>query len=309
MIEFAVIELTDKCNLRCKHCYGSFSDGKTLSDDDIDIIINELKQNRCKRVTLSGGEPCILGERLFRIANKFKSEGFEVALVTNGTMIYSDIEKFGCFDIVQVSIDGPEEIHDLIRGHGTFSKSISGILKLKKSVRKVFAQITINSINQYSFFETLDFLDKLDIELSVERVSLTGRASELDEIDFVNYDKILKKVAERGLMSSDPMLNAKICSINKIIPPQSFKIGCSAVVRGIAIDTNLNVLPCVRIRTSIGNLINTHLSEILISEESKYFIESKNRSKWCGECIYENICGGCKADNIEAKSCILFASK
>lgn len=308
MLEFAVVELTDKCNLRCKHCYGSFSDGKTLNDDDIDIIIHELKDNGCKRVTLSGGEPCILGERLFDIADRFKKEGFVVALVTNGTMVGIDVHKYSCFDIIQVSIDGLKDVHESIRGKGTFLKSIDSILSLKKVVKKVFAQITINSINQYDFFKLLAFLDSLDIDLSVERVSLTGRASELDDIDFENYDKILKKVIDRRLMSSDPLLNAKICSINNIVPPDCFRNGCSAVVRGIAINTNLDVLPCVRIRRTIGNLATKGLEQVLESRESEAFKANIRGNKLCEKCRYENVCGGCKADNM-VEECMLFIMK
>ena len=306
MIDFAVVEITDKCNLQCKHCYGAFEGETTISESDLKNVIAQLKENNCTRVTLSGGEPCVLQDRLFDIANEFKQAAFKVALVTNGTLLGENVKRYSCFDIIQVSIDGTKEIHESIRGVATFDKAINGILELRKYVSNVFAQMTVNSINQYNFFELLKYLEKRNIILSVERASPQGRATLLDDIDYENYDKILDTVLDKNLLSTNPMVNAKKCAKNNIFCSTGYKLGCSAAKKGIAIDPKLNVFPCVRIRDVLGNLRLTTLSEILKSSKRYYYCGINSTPYRCRKCAFLNVCGGCKADSLFTNKCRLY---
>lgn len=65
-IEFAWIEITNICNLRCIHCYdeASCESGKVMTLDEFKHIIDELVLCRIKKMQIIGGEPFVLKEKL-----------------------------------------------------------------------------------------------------------------------------------------------------------------------------------------------------------------------------------------------------
>lgn len=297
MLDFAVLEVTDKCNLRCKHCYGG-GGNKFLSTEDKKIVLKNLKDVGCRRVTLSGGEPFLSGMDLFELAKQFKSNNIEVGVVTNGTLItmYAP-EMYSVFDYIQISLDGPKTIHEKIRGLGTFDKAIKSAKYLRDSGHNVAFQITINNVNQYSFTETFNIAKNMGIKLSVERTSRIGNASKMGNIDYGNYKKILKIIVDEKLLSSDPLVNATACKMASIFPPRDIIKGCSAGKCGIAISSNLDVYPCVRLRIPVlGNLRNETLSKILKTQHCKNISNRDKLKGKCGKCKLKYICGGCRAD-------------
>lgn len=91
------IMLTEKCNLKCSHCYMSANyKGKSLSKKQISTIINNLPNN-IKRISITGGEPYMERDNLYfmleQINNKFKDADLEIRLETNGTFFYQSEES------------------------------------------------------------------------------------------------------------------------------------------------------------------------------------------------------------------------
>lgn len=113
------IDVTERCNLRCRHCY-FFSPGYALGgDQDLDAWRARFEAMRAAGdplwgITWVGGEPLLrrelveLGMRYFRF-NK---------VVTNGTIALPDWPRVSFV----VSVDGTEEAHDRQRGARTYRK-------------------------------------------------------------------------------------------------------------------------------------------------------------------------------------------
>ena len=296
MLEFAVVEVTDQCNLKCKHCYDVFTGSHSISRQEEDLIIKNLQSVFCKRVTLSGGEPLIVGKNLFTFAQRLKEKDMKVVVVTNGTLVNSfAADLFDVFEYVQISLDGPKSIHETIRGKGTFDRAIDACKYLRQAGIDVSFQMTINKINQYYFDEVVDIANSVGALVSVERISHTGRAHEFDNIDYNNYKNILHTVIEKKMQTSDPMVNALICSKYNIVLDKHSIRGCTAGRGGIGISANLDVFPCVRMRHPLGNLRSESMGDILkhpIYSQlgDRYALQGK-----CGLCKYKFVCGGCRA--------------
>jgi MoaA/NifB/PqqE/SkfB family radical SAM enzyme len=82
---------------------------------------------------LSGGEP-LLRKDLIILAKRVASHGCLVSINTNGTLLNESRigEVAEVFDTVVVSLDGPREVHDKIRGvPGTYDKAVEGLRLLK----------------------------------------------------------------------------------------------------------------------------------------------------------------------------------
>ena len=110
LIENAVLEITNRCNLRCPHCASSSGACRPneMMLDELVRVIRELKVLGCRAVTLLGGE-LILRSDWYEIAQTVKMTGIELQLVTNGILVNEDVrKKFRSLDpeTVGVSVDG-----------------------------------------------------------------------------------------------------------------------------------------------------------------------------------------------------------
>ena len=149
------LQLTRNCNLRCYFCGQWGKKGFFAAGGDNGLVLSEWMKvidsirNYCETssdlpvVTLWGGEPLIY-PGFEDIVNYLRKYGFELSLVTNGVLLdkYPDLIKSE-FSTVYVSIDGPEAIHDSIRGKGVFAKAVNNIKKLKSGKTTIVFMTTI----------------------------------------------------------------------------------------------------------------------------------------------------------------------
>lgn len=103
------IHLTNKCNLRCRHCYmySGLAEKNELSTQEWMSVLEDFKNNRGAEVTFTGGEVATLKD--FGDIVKFsKKLGLKNKVLTNGILWTEDqIKELSCYiDSVQVSIDG-----------------------------------------------------------------------------------------------------------------------------------------------------------------------------------------------------------
>ena len=130
-----VWELTLACNLRCVHCgsrAGRPRERELTTAECLDVVA-QLASLECDLITLSGGEP-LLRRDWDVIARAASARGIYVNLVTNGTLVDRDTARraldAGLVN-VGVSLDGPQDLHDEIRGRGAFARTMAGIAHLR----------------------------------------------------------------------------------------------------------------------------------------------------------------------------------
>jgi len=138
------------CNLRCKHCsiFSSGIDGIGKNKLSYQEITDDLKlqyKNGARIAYFEGGEPTMWsdnGKNLGDIIKVAKDIGYKnVGYTTNGMN-----EFFTGSDVIAVSLDGPKEIHDMIRGEGTFDKLMENISKAEFT-GSIYANVVIQKDN------------------------------------------------------------------------------------------------------------------------------------------------------------------
>ncbi|MFN3651572.1 MAG: radical SAM protein [Armatimonadota bacterium] len=151
---FVSLKPTLRCNLRCEFCRfvangDVFGKRDWLERDDWLRIIDELAPYR-PYVCLTGGEPLIY-PHLPELIARVKQRGMICVLTTNGTLLERRAEELAPAppDLVILSLDGPREVHDAVRGvEGTFERARRGarrLLELRDARRSASPELLINA--------------------------------------------------------------------------------------------------------------------------------------------------------------------
>ena len=159
------INLTLRCNLSCTMCTTCY-DSPELSLREIKGIIDQTAEWGCEVLNPLGGEPFMRAD-LEQILRYSVQKGFYVSLTTNGTLISPSRAKY----LAEIpsdrlhfnfSLDGNQESNDLIRGQGSFKKTIQGLKTLREadqrqgnSRRKILSNTILHAQNIDNFLDIL----------------------------------------------------------------------------------------------------------------------------------------------------------
>ncbi|MGD0237496.1 MAG: SynChlorMet cassette radical SAM/SPASM protein ScmE [Syntrophorhabdales bacterium] len=195
------IEITARCNLRCRYCYffnNSAVDYRDLPADEWLKFFDELGALGVMDVTLAGGEPFIR-EDLTTLLEGLVRNRMRFTLLSNGALIDDGMAAFiartGHCDCVQISVDGSRAaVHDTCRGHGAFNGAVRGIRTLSRYGVKAAVRVTIHRHNVDDLENIAHFL--------LEELGLPGfgtnSAGYLGTCR-LNADDVMLTIAERQL--------------------------------------------------------------------------------------------------------------
>lgn len=173
-LRYLELQITDKCNLRCKHCYIDKKNSNELSIKQIRNILKEFEKIQGLRVLITGGEPLL--HRKFDEINKILPQ-FQIrkVLFTNGILLNKKILENLNVHEIQISIDGLEKSHDSLRGKGTFKKSIAAAKLASKKGFDVSISTMVHAKNLNDFDKMKKLFKKLNIkEWTVDIPCVTG---------------------------------------------------------------------------------------------------------------------------------------
>ncbi|MBI2957737.1 MAG: radical SAM protein, partial [Chloroflexi bacterium] len=157
---FVQLHVTQRCNLRCRHCYQAgaceeMSAGEVFRAIDnvhgaLEGWASDHDVETSPSLHLTGGEP-LLRQDLFDIVAYARDKGFSVSMMSNGVLvdpaIALRIREAGIED-VQVSMEGLERTHDEIRGRGSFRRALAGIWRLKEAGVEANINVTVSRLNR-----------------------------------------------------------------------------------------------------------------------------------------------------------------
>lgn len=164
-IRYALIEITEKCNLRCIMCGANkvLKRDKEMSYELFKKIIDESCQCGLKSVTIGSiGEPT-MHKDLQKMLEYVQQKKIKLELISNLSLPLSDglIEAIKKIDKLTVSIDGAtKETYEKIRVGATFDRTISNLRKVA-AAKKYSPFITVNYVIQKDNYRELPKMIKL----------------------------------------------------------------------------------------------------------------------------------------------------
>ena len=310
--------LTERCNLRCSHCYQDGSRQQELSTDEVLSGLDEIEDlfsswsevhglRLLPSFNITGGEP-LLRNDLFVILGGLADRGWDAFVLTNGTLIDAEtarrIAGLGVKG-VQISLEGPEATHDALRGAGSFRASLSGIGALLHEGVNVTVNTTLSEVNVDGFFDLAEVAASLGVQrLGFSRLVPSGRGGALadkmlapDRVRDV-YRRIFS-LSYKGmdLVTGDPV-GARMRAGEKGTDDQGDVPvgGCSAAVSGLTFLSDGTIVPCRRLPIPLGNIRADSIREIWATSPILDALRTRARYEGrCGTCRQWATCRGCRA--------------
>lgn len=169
-----VLDLTRRCNLKCVMCtqirhsedipdhLAWYDPRRELALADWVGLLDQVTSFR-PRVHLTGGEPTVY-PHFPDLVREIKARGLFMRLTTNGTRLAGAAELLvsSGVEIVVVSLDGPAEIHNRIRGQkAVFERATAGLRALVESRRRHGRAAPIITINCTISLDNLASVDQM----------------------------------------------------------------------------------------------------------------------------------------------------
>lgn len=317
------------CNLRCKYCfYHSVTEIREVENygmmklDTLETIVKKALQfaDRFCTFAFQGGEPTLAGldfyKKLIEYQKLYNTKKVQVqnAIQTNGIVINDEWAKFLADNnfLVGISLDGPKDIHDLIRfdagGSGTFTRVMNTLslfnkykveynilcvvnLYVARHINKVYNFFKKNGFKYLQFIPCLDPLNEqpggYDYSLAPERY--TGFLKNL-------FDQWYQDIMKGNVISIRYFDNL----VGMFMGMRPEACGMSGVCNcQFVIEADGGVYPCdfyVIDEWYLGNIKDLGFEELKFSENGKRFVEvSKYMDPKCEGCKWLNLCrGGCR---------------
>lgn len=313
---YTVFDVTNKCNLRCLHCYSSDYHDE-LSTTDVYHILDKLASAGVGTIDFGGGEP-LLRTDIFDILAYSKRLGLYTSLSTNGTLLDEDcvkrLQKIP-IDHVCISLDGVRpETHDYVRhSKGTYEKTIRGINTcVQAGICTQISTVVMNS-NLNEVRDLFSLLESLHVDgWYLYDFVPAGRGKDLQH-EVLTADQrqqlfaLLQDIAPTSTIPLKPYPYA--ITINSACGTETYFYkkygrlteifsGCLSGRWVCHISSNGDVHPCHLLPHSLGNLTSESFEAIWFNNRSPVLRELRVRSLVkgaCGACRYRDVCGGCRA--------------
>lgn len=261
------ILITNKCNSNCIMCPISAAQRKNSGIENIDNLMNICCQipSDIPHITITGGEPFILGEDIFRLFQYFRDNlnDIEYLLLTNGR-IFSNKDYFNTFIqtkphymTVGIPIHGfNESTHDCItRTRNSFKQTVNGLKRLLSADVKVELRVVVSKINY-------KYLDKI-------AQFICDELHNVYKVNFVGLE-----------MLGNARINIKQVWISY---RRSFEYMKGAIERLVVNGINVGIYnyPLCCVESSFWGICSKSISEYKIKYADK-----------CSRCKVKDACGG-----------------
>jgi radical SAM protein with 4Fe4S-binding SPASM domain len=273
----ACIELTLRCNLRCRHCGSTAGSARNreLALEDFVPLFGDLHRLGCERVVLLGGEP-LLHPDWEAIATMARGFDLNVALITNGVGVTPDVARRlePLVTHVGVSIDGATDAtHDWLRGvPGARAKAWRGLDRLSALSIPVTVITTLSRANVHELGAMRDQLIGRSLVWQLQAANGTGARFRnndmLDAAALLDVARFIQQTRqsiprEQLAIAGAHNLGYHACTIRDIGAVGSWQ-GCPGGITSLGICSDGSIKGCLSMDAceTVGSIEETPLYEL-----------------------------------------------
>lgn len=167
--------VTFRCNLSCAHCYLGPAGTAEFPAELIRPLLDQFTRMQGLRILVSGGEPTLYSH--FPLLNDaLKNYPIRAVLLSNGMTLTEELASHLNFHEVQISLDGMDHGHDVIRGKGSFGQAVQAMKAVRGAGLDLSVATMIHRGNVDEWNEMADLVNELGArEWSIDYPCRKGR--------------------------------------------------------------------------------------------------------------------------------------
>jgi MoaA/NifB/PqqE/SkfB family radical SAM enzyme len=250
------------CNFTCKHCsvkrFQGKSDKRSFTIADVKNLFRQADEMGLARVTITGGEPLVFKDFDDLVA-AIDPQKFYINCDTNGWLLNEKkakhIKSIGV-DRVQLSLDSfYAEEHDRFRGvKGAYERAMKAVDIAMDTGLAIFIQtvVTKQRLRTDEFIQFIEFFHKKGVGVFVTYAKPVG-----------SWEGNFNVLVDKNDMKYMEELEKKYNVFTHLTPAYGLNMGCISVKGMFSVTQYGDVLPCPYIHTSIGNVFEEPLKDII----------------------------------------------
>ncbi len=250
------IEITYRCNHLCTFCYNSPTGEREMTTPQIFEALRKVNELGVLYTTLTGGE-ALCHKDFFKIGAEVRRLGMALRIYSNGYLmadkkVVRRIKTLSPME-VELSIHGarPESHDELTRIRGSFDKLMIAMDNLHDAGIKMVIKCPITRLNQHELFEIKAIGDKYGVRVNFDAVITPKDDGNMDPLDLRADDETIRKYWGEWYTELT----------GGVAPPRAnhcagdSEANCGTARGGFTLDPYGNILPCVALRRSAGNIL------------------------------------------------------
>jgi MoaA/NifB/PqqE/SkfB family radical SAM enzyme len=294
----ATIELTQRCNLRCRHCYNfdrdeprdACTDGRPeLTSAEIRDAITALHAAGCMFLGLTGGE-ALLHPDLFSFIRHAASLNMAVQLLTNGLLLRPGMaaQLAAQRNLLGVSISlygASPEVHDgVTQVPGSFERTWAGARLLRSKGVAVRLKYVVMQRNAAETGPMMARAEAEGFPYSLD-LTVTARHDGARDTLHARVDEAQLEALYRGPLR--PLIR-----LGPRPPVDSAAFSCNCARGNCAITAVGDVLPCISVPLPAGNIRERPFAEIWAHSPVLQRIRGLTLADYpaCGPCAHKAHC-------------------
>lgn len=290
----ANLVVTERCNLRCRHCYVVPPDNSSdeLTKEEIATVLDDLVEAGTLRLTITGGEPTLRPD-LFSIIQEAVDRHFAISLKSNLSLFdeqqIAQLAKYPLHEVSTSLYSDIESEHDEFVGmEGAWKKTVSALNALVKQGVRVRVAIMVMNWNFRRISHLLDLCEKQGWLYGADiRVHHRYNGDDMPCSLQASQEELLEVLKDSRLYN-EPVNRPNHGSLVK------YSL-CGAAYVQSCIKPNGDIWPCLMLPFVLGNIRQKSYLEIWRTSEQKKEISqiSWNDCEECVQCSLINKCHRC----------------
>lgn len=288
----AMLEIADRCNETCAHCYQEQGNKGEITTADWKRILDDLAELGVLMLTFSGGEATLRRDFL-ELVEYARERMFMVKVFTNGLNVSQELaERLAELAVheVQISVYSHRaEVHDWITGvEGSHERTVAGIRHLRKAGIQVLIKTPIFAVNADEVSEYIAFSEALDVHYALDRDVKPRETGDRDP---------------QGLEPSHAQLmgalrHPELAPLVKKLAPRPLESHPCGACRTMTVEANGEVRACAALTVPLGNALEEGVVHSYRDGDTSRFIR---RLTWgdlvgCRDCDLMIECARCYSD-------------
>tara|TARA_Y100001960_G_C14770789_1_gene879866 strand:- start:334 stop:1791 length:1458 start_codon:yes stop_codon:yes gene_type:complete len=306
------LEITDACNITCRHCYNFWREDPTnatskLDKKKIDHLIEEISKSEVFHVVLTGGEPFANFETLVYSLSRLTEKGISTSVNTNLMLVTPEkirrLKEAGLDHVLTSMVSCDAATNDyLMNKEGTLEKVIEGIRTTIAGGIRVSVNMVISEVNTDHVYDTAKLCSELGVQRifgtrlvpSVNLKEPTESEMKLDQESAINgLDQLIRAKNDFGI-GIGSLVSYPLCLLGDLNKYRDFVgRGCPAKSgTRMSVNADGTAHACTHEEEGYGNILKEGIKEVF--SRMKHWHDGSYLFEGCKDCSYIDVCGsGC----------------